>query len=61
MANDDKLDNKIEEGAGKFKETTGRATGDESLRAEGEAQKDTAQLKDKVQDAAEKVKDIFKK
>jgi uncharacterized protein YjbJ (UPF0337 family) len=61
MANDDKLNNKIEEGAGKFKETTGRATGDESLRAEGEGQKDKAQLKDKVQDAAEKVKDIFKK
>nr|MBA3574195.1 CsbD family protein [Pseudonocardiales bacterium] len=50
MANDDKLNNKIEEGTGKFKETTGRATGDESLRAEGEGQKDKAQLKDKVQD-----------
>lgn len=61
MANEDKLTNKIDEGAGKLKETSGRATGDESLRAEGEVQKDKAQLKDKVQDAAEKVKDIFKK
>ena len=61
MANEDKLNNKIEEGAGKLKETTGHATGDESLRAEGEGQKDKAQLKDAVQDAAAKVKDIFKK
>lgn len=58
MVHDDKLNNKIEEGAGKLKETTGGATGDESLRAEGEGQKDKAQLKDAVQDAAAKVKDI---
>ena len=61
MANEDKLNNKIEEGAGKLKETTGHATGDEWLRAEGKGQKDKAQLKDTLQDAAEKVKDVFKK
>ncbi len=61
MANEDKLSNKIDEGAGKLKETTGRASGDESLRAEGEVQKDKAQLKDRVQDTAEKVRDVFKK
>lgn len=61
MANDDKVKNKIDEGTGKLKETTGRATGDESMRAEGEGQKDVAQMKDKLQDAASKVKDAFKK
>jgi len=61
MANDDKAKNKIDEGTGKLKETTGRATGDDSLRAEGEGQKDVAQTKDNLQDAANKVKDAFRK
>ncbi|MGH4012847.1 MAG: CsbD family protein [Pseudonocardiaceae bacterium] len=61
MAGDDKVQNKIDEAAGKAKETTGRITGDEQTRREGEAEKDKAQLKDKVQDAVDKAKDIFKK
>lgn len=61
MANDDKVQNKIDEGAGQVKETAGRVTGDEETRRQGEAEKDTAQLKDKVQDAVDKAKDIFKK
>lgn len=61
MANDDKVQNKIDEGAGKVKETTGRVTGDEEMRQEGEADKDKAQLKDKAQDAVDKAKEIFKK
>ena len=61
MAGDDKVQNKIDEGAGKAKETAGRVTGDEQMRREGEAEKDQAQLKDKVQDAIDKAKDIFKK
>lgn len=61
MANDDKLSNKIDEGTGKLKETAGKAKGDESMRAEGEGQKEGAQFKDKLQDAASKVKDAFKK
>lgn len=61
MAHDDKVQNKIDEGAGKVKETAGRVTGDEDTRRQGEAEKDTSQLKDKVQDAVDKAKDIFKK
>lgn len=61
MANDDKIENKIDEGAGRVKEAAGRVTGDEEMRREGEVEKDTAQLKDKVQDAVDKAKDIFRK
>ncbi|MGH4025439.1 MAG: CsbD family protein [Pseudonocardiaceae bacterium] len=51
----------MDEGAGKVKETAGRVSGDEDMRREGEADKDKAQLKDKVQDTVDKAKDIFKK
>lgn len=61
MTNDDKLKNKIDEGAGQAKETLGRITGDDRMRREGEAEKDTAQLKDKVQDVGSKIKDILGK
>ncbi|MDQ3154795.1 MAG: CsbD family protein [Actinomycetota bacterium] len=61
MANEDKLNNKIDESTGKLKETAGRATGDEQLQAEGQGQKEGAQFKDKLQDAASKVKEAFKK
>lgn len=61
MANEDKFENKVDEASGKAKETAGRLSGEEDLRREGEAEKDKAQLKDKVQDAAQKVKDVFKK
>lgn len=61
MAHDDKLRNKIDEGAGRVKETAGRVTGDEKMRQEGETEADTAKLKDKAQDAVEAVKDVFKK
>lgn len=61
MANDDKFHNKIDEGTGKLKETAGHASGDDKLKAEGEGQKEGAQFKDKIQDAASKVKDAFKK
>lgn len=61
MVHDDKAQNKIDEGAGKVKETAGRVTGDDDMRREGEADKDKAQLKDKVQDTVDKAKDIFKK
>jgi uncharacterized protein YjbJ (UPF0337 family) len=39
----DKAKNKVEEGEGKSKEATGRATGDNKLKAEGKA--DQAKLK----------------
>lgn len=61
MGNDDKVENKIDEAAGKVKETTGRVKGDEEMRQEGEAEKDNAQLTDKVQDAVGKAKDVLNK
>ncbi|MGH3912377.1 MAG: CsbD family protein [Pseudonocardiaceae bacterium] len=61
MGYDDKTSNKIDEGAGKLKETAGQVTGDEEMRQEGKADKNKAQLKDKAQDLADKAKETFKK
>lgn len=61
MVNDDKIKNKIDEGSGQVKETTGRITGDDEMRQEGADQKDTAQLKDKAQDAVSKAKEAVDK
>ena len=57
MGLDDKISNKAEELKGETKETTGRATGDEQMEAEGKGDKTGANLKQ----AGEKVKDAFKK
>jgi uncharacterized protein YjbJ (UPF0337 family) len=56
MGLDDKFDNKAEELKGKTKEGAGRATGDESLEAEGRAD----QASGSVKQAGEKVKDAAK-
>jgi uncharacterized protein YjbJ (UPF0337 family) len=61
MAKDDKIKNKINESVGKTKETVGKVTGDDKLRAKGAVQKNTAKIKDKVQDAVESAKGAFKK
>ena len=52
----DKAKNKIEERKGKSKEATGRATGDNKLKAEGKKEQTKANLKQ----AGEKLKDTFK-
>jgi uncharacterized protein YjbJ (UPF0337 family) len=52
----DKAKNKAEELGGVAKEHAGEATGDDSLRAEGE----TDQAKGNLKQAGEKVKDAFK-
>jgi uncharacterized protein YjbJ (UPF0337 family) len=57
MGTDDKADNKIEELRGKAKEGVGRATGDESLEAQGKRDQTGSHLKQ----AGEKVKDAFRK
>jgi uncharacterized protein YjbJ (UPF0337 family) len=57
MGTDDKLSNKGEELRGKAKEGVGRATGDEELEAQGRGD----QAKADVKQAAEKVKDAFKR
>jgi uncharacterized protein YjbJ (UPF0337 family) len=56
MGLDDKLNNTAENASGKVKEGVGRATGDESLEAEGKADQTSANLKQ----AGEKIKDVFK-
>ena len=53
----DKIENAAEKAGGKGKEAAGAATGDESLRAEGQADQAMGDLKQ----AGEKVMDAFKK
>jgi uncharacterized protein YjbJ (UPF0337 family) len=52
----DKIENAAEKAGGKGKEAAGSATGDESLKAEGQAD----QAKGDLKQAGEKVKDAFK-
>ncbi|HEX3788471.1 MAG TPA: CsbD family protein [Pseudonocardiaceae bacterium] len=57
MSTGDKIDNKAEELRGKAKEGVGHATDDQELEAQGK----TDQAKANVKQAAEKIKDVFKK
>lgn len=57
MGMDDKASNKAEDLRGKAKEAVGKATGDDALEAQG----DRDQRKSSLKDAAENVKDAFKK
>lgn len=57
MSSEDKFDAKADELKGKAKETVGRVTDDEELEAEGRGDETKGNLKQ----AAEKVKDVFKK
>jgi uncharacterized protein YjbJ (UPF0337 family) len=56
MGIDDKARNKAQEVKGDMKEQVGRATDDEQLEAEGQAD----QAKGGIKQAGEKVKDAFK-
>jgi uncharacterized protein YjbJ (UPF0337 family) len=56
MAAEDKIDAKTDQLKGQVKEGVGRATDDRDLEAEGHAD----QAKGNLQQAAEKVKDVFK-
>jgi uncharacterized protein YjbJ (UPF0337 family) len=56
MGDDDKLQNKAQELAGRAKSAVGGATNDRDLQAEGEKDKMAGNLKQ----AGEKVKDAFK-
>jgi uncharacterized protein YjbJ (UPF0337 family) len=53
----DKISNAAEKLGGKGKEAAGEATGDENLRAEGQAD----QVKGDLKQAGEKIKDAFTK
>lgn len=59
---------KIDKAAGKAKEATGEATGDEGLADEGRGQQERAEAKEAVKkaghhfgEAADKVKNLFKR
>ena len=56
MGIDDKAGNKAEDLKGKVKESTGKATDDESLESEGKKDQSKSSLKQ----AGENVKDAFK-
>lgn len=58
--NDDKIKNKLNQGIGAAKEAVGKMTGDDRTRLKGKAEKNTAKVKDRVQDVVEKAKDAFK-
>ena len=57
MATTDKVKNTAQQAKGKLKETIGKASGDNKLRAEGKAD----QMQGNVKQAGEKLKDAFKK
>lgn len=56
MTTTDKAKNSAQQAKGKVKETAGKATGNDKLRAEGKAD----QVKGNLKQAGEKVKDAFK-
>jgi uncharacterized protein YjbJ (UPF0337 family) len=57
MTTTDKAKNTAQQAKGKLKETVGKVSGNNKLRAEGKAD----QVKGNVKQAAEKLKDAFKK
>jgi uncharacterized protein YjbJ (UPF0337 family) len=57
MSKKDKAKNTAQIAKGKVKESIGRATGDDNLEVDGEAD----QMKGNVKQAGEKIKDAFKK
>jgi uncharacterized protein YjbJ (UPF0337 family) len=64
MGLDDKISNKAEEFKGRAKESAGAATGDDDLKAEGQADQASSGIKqagEKLKDAVSDVKDAFKK
>ena len=52
---------KFDETKGRTKEAAGDLTNDDDLKREGKVDQASASVKDKVGDAADKVKDVFKK
>jgi len=63
MGIDDKTENEATDLKGKVKESAGKATGNESLEAEGKGDQGEAKVKkagEQVKDAAGNVKDAFK-
>ncbi|MCW2786850.1 MAG: CsbD family protein [Marmoricola sp.] len=57
MGLDDKFENKLDDLHGRGKEAAGAVTGDDSLKAEGEADQKKAAVKDKVDGFRDKIKE----
>ena len=57
MTTTDKAKNTTQQAKGKLKETVGKVSGNNKLRAEGKAD----QVKGDIKQAGEKLKDVFKK
>jgi uncharacterized protein YjbJ (UPF0337 family) len=53
-------DGNLDEAKGRVKEAAGDLTDDDSLKNEGKVDKTTGSVKDKVDDAADKVKDTVR-
>ncbi|HYP48669.1 MAG TPA: CsbD family protein [Thermoleophilaceae bacterium] len=54
-------DGKMDEAKGRLKEAGGDLTGDKDLKNEGKVDRATGSAKDKIDDASDKVKDVFRK
>jgi uncharacterized protein YjbJ (UPF0337 family) len=52
-------DKNVDEGKGRLKEAAGSLTGDQNLKTEGKADQAKASVKDKIDKAAERVKDLL--
>jgi uncharacterized protein YjbJ (UPF0337 family) len=52
-------DKNVDEGKGRLKEAAGSLTGDQDLKTEGKADQAKASVKDKIDKAAERVKDLL--
>ena len=59
MGREDKISNAAEDAKGKVKEATGKATGDDSLSAEGKGDQASADVKQAVEKVQETVKDTL--
>lgn len=57
MGLDDKIENKLDDLTGRGKEAAGAVTGNDSLKAEGEADQKKASVKDKIETVKDKVTD----
>ena len=54
-------DGDTDKAKGRVKEAAGSLTGDDSLKNEGKVDRASGSVKDKVGDAADKVKDVLRK
>ena len=59
MSDTGRFNDKVDQVSGKTKEWAGRATDDERLEAEGRTQHATAETKENVREAGDKVKDVL--